>query len=89
MPLSKNAMLRYRVIDRCLSVQGRLWSLEELLGKCNEAMKDYAGCGISKRTVQGDLQFMRSSEPGFGAPIVVRERKYYTYGELGYSIFRR
>lgn len=88
MPLNKNAMLRYRVLDRCLRVPGRLWSLEELQHRCNEAMRDYTGMGISKRTVQGDLQFMRSSEPGFEAPIVVRERKYYTYGELGYSIFR-
>lgn len=88
MPLNKNALLRYRVLDRCLRVPGRLWSLEELQACCNEAMRACTGMGISRRTVQGDLQFMRSSAPGFDAPIVVRERKYYTYGELGYSIFR-
>ena len=89
MPLCKNAMLRYRVIDRCLRVPGRLWTLEELRERCNEAMIAYAGCGISKRTIQNDIQFMRSSEPGFDAPIVVRERKYYTYDEVGFSIFKR
>lgn len=87
MPLCKNAMLRYRVIDRCLRVPGRLWSLEELHDRCNDALKAYSGNGISKRTIQGDLQFMRSSSPGFEAPIVVRERKYYTYDDMNYSIF--
>lgn len=89
MPLNKNALLRYRVLDRCLRVPGRLWSLEELQTRCNEAMRACIGMEISKRTVQNDLQFLRSSSPGFAAPIVVRERKYYTYGELGYSIFRQ
>lgn len=89
MPLCKNAMLRYRVIDRCLRVQGRLWTLEELHERCNDALKEYSGCGISQRTIQNDLQFMRSGSPGFDAPIVVRERKYYTYAEVGFSIFKR
>lgn len=89
MPLCKNAMLRYRVIDRCLRVPGQMWTLEELRDRCNEAMMAYAGYGISLRTIQNDLQFMRSSSPGFDAPIVVRKRKYYTYAEVGFSIFKR
>lgn len=49
-------------------------------------MWDYCGLGVSERTVQADLQFMRSSSPGYDAPIVVVDKKYYTYSDPNYSI---
>jgi len=42
--------------------------------------------GASKRTVQGDLQLMRDKEMGYGAPITVIAKKYYTYADVDYSI---
>lgn len=87
MPFSKNAMLRYRVIDYCLRIPGRLWSLEQLQDECNRALRDYTGVEVSLRTIQADIQFMRSAPPGFCAPIVVRHNKYYEYADPGYSIF--
>lgn len=86
MPASKNALLRYRTIDRCLRNRLRKWTLQDLVDKCNEAMWDYSGQGISERTIQADLQFMRSDSPGYNAPIVVVNKKYYTYEDPNFSI---
>ena len=51
-------------------------------------MYEYEGIdkGVSKRTVQGDIQIMRSDKLGYNAPITVEEKKYYTYEDAHYSI---
>ena len=42
--------------------------------------------GISTRTVQLDIQIMRSDKLGYNAPIVVYDKIYYTYADPDYSI---
>ena len=42
--------------------------------------------GVSVRTVQGDLQIMRSDKLGYNAPIEVYDRIYYRYADTDYSI---
>lgn len=42
--------------------------------------------GISIRTVQGDIQLMRSDKLGYNAPIEVYDNKYYRYADPDYSI---
>lgn len=86
MPLTKNPFLRYVVIDTCLRNTGRRWTIDDLTQKCSDAQFDYTGLGISKRTIQNDLQFMRGEFPGFCAPIVVRDNKYYVYADPDYDI---
>ena len=39
------------------------------------------------RTVQGDIQIMRSDKLGYNAPIEVYEHKYYRYADKDFSIF--
>lgn len=42
--------------------------------------------GVSVRTVQADIQIMRSDKLGYNAPIEVYDGKYYRYAEDDYSI---
>lgn len=42
--------------------------------------------GISKRTVQGDIQIMRSDKLGYNAPIETYGNGYYRYSDPDYSI---
>lgn len=86
MPASKNALLRYRTIDECLCNRLQEWTLQDLVNRCNDAMIDYCGTSVSMRSVQKDIEFMRSDSPGYNAPIVVYNRKYYTYEDPNYSI---
>jgi len=88
MPSSKNALLRYKTIDRCLRNRQRRWTLQDLMDACEQALFEYGESGIgmaSRRTIQMDLQFMRS-EAGYAAPIIVGDRKYYTYEDPEFSI---
>ena len=42
--------------------------------------------GVSVRTVQADIQVMRSDKLGYEAPIEVYEGKFYRYADEDYSI---
>ena len=85
---TKNALIRYRTIDRCLQNTGRRWTLNDLVEACSEALYELEGkdASVSKRTVQLDLQLLRSDKLGYNAPIEVYERKYYRYADPDYSI---
>ena len=88
MPTSKNALIRYKTIDNCLRNRFRKWTLEDLIDACSDALSEFEGRdeNVSRRTVQADIQMMRSDKLGYNAPIVVRENKYYTYDDPEYSI---
>ncbi len=87
MPFNRNTIVRYKTIDRMLR-KGRLHTLEELIEACCDAVYNTNGTySVSKRTIQNDIQEMRYSQAlGYYAPIVVKERKYYTYSDPDYTI---
>ena len=88
MPVNKNALIRYKTIDRCLRNKYRKWTLDDLVDACSDALYDMEGItkGVSTRTVQGDIQIMRSDKLGYYAPIEVYDNKYYRYSDPDYSI---
>lgn len=88
MPANRNALIRYKTIDQCLRNRRKRWTLEMLLDAVSDALYEYEGIdkGISRRTIQGDIQMMRSDKLGYNAPIIIKEKKYYTYEDPEYSI---
>ena len=88
MPANKNALIRYKTIDRCLRNRYRRWTLDDLVEACSDTLYDMEGItkGVSTRTVQADIQIMRSDKLGYYAPIEVYDNKYYRYSDPEYSI---
>ena len=88
MPANKNALIRYKTIDNCLRNKYRRWTLDDLVAACSEAIYDAEGIekGVSVRTVQSDIQMMRSDKLGYNAPIEVYDHKYYRYADDDFSI---
>ena len=88
MPANKNALIRYKTIDNCLRNRYRRWTLEDLVEACSDALYDMEGItkGVCARTVQMDIQIMRSDKLGYNAPIEVYDRIYYRYADPDYSI---
>ncbi|NER17353.1 helix-turn-helix transcriptional regulator [Spongiivirga citrea] len=88
MALNKNALIRYKTIDKCLQNGYRKWTLDDLITACSDALYEYEGreINVSKRTVQLDIQLMRSDKLGYNAPIEVYRKKYYRYEDPEYSI---
>jgi predicted DNA-binding transcriptional regulator YafY len=88
MPVNRNALIRYRTIDKCLQNRLRKWTIEDLIDACNEALAEFESIekGISMRTIRMDINAMRSDKLGYNAPIIVKDKKYYTYEDADYSI---
>lgn len=66
----------------------RRWTLDDLVEACSDALYEMEGItrGVSVRTVQADMQVMRSDKLGYNAPIEVYDTKYYRYADPDYSI---
>lgn len=88
MSQNKNALIRYKTIDKCLQNQYRQWTLQDLMEACSDALYEYEGKenSVSKRTTQLDIQLMRSEKLVYNAPIVVYDKKFYKYDEEDFTI---
>jgi predicted DNA-binding transcriptional regulator YafY len=88
MSINKLALIRYKTIDDCLRNRMRKWTLEDLIEKVTAVIYELESItsGVSKRTMQADIQLMRSNKLGYNAPIIVTAKKYYSYEDPKYSI---
>mgnify|MGYP001942933634 CR=1 FL=1 len=90
MPKTKNAQIRYQVLDRCFRNSGRKFFWEDLLKEVNIALEEFNGPGskIKRRQLYDDIRFMESEE-GFKIPLKKYsdgKRKYYRYTNTEFSI---
>ncbi len=89
MPANKYALLRYRIIDRCIgNVYKPYPGKEDLRRACEEELYGSAGERVSESTIDKDIYAMRNElNLGYHAPIAFsKEHKGYYYTEPGYSI---
>lgn len=89
MPANKYALLRYRIIDRCLTNKGKPYpSREDLREACEDALYGSGGDAISLSTIDKDIWAMKNeSEMGYFAPIKFNKQEGgYFYDQEGYSI---
>jgi predicted DNA-binding transcriptional regulator YafY len=90
MATNKRAIIRYRVIDKCLRQTDRAWNWKTLAEACAMEIEKSTGMKttLSERTIKGDLMDMRNDEAlGYYAPIEYdRKEKSYYYSRRDYSI---
>jgi predicted DNA-binding transcriptional regulator YafY len=91
MPTTSNALLRYRILDRCFSNFHKIYTIEDLLDEVNERLIDFKGKGISERQIRDDIKYMRDRVT-FDAPIVAipyeGKKCHYCYSDSNFSIFK-
>lgn len=70
MSTNKNAIIRYRTLDKCFRNTGRRYNINTLLEECNRALLEFDPNleGIKKRQLYDDIRFMES-EQGWSVPI--------------------
>jgi predicted DNA-binding transcriptional regulator YafY len=89
MPANKYALLRYRIIDRCISNKFKPFpNKEDLREACEEELYGSDGDRISASTIDKDLYAMRNeANLGYFAPIAYsKAEKGYYYDDPDYSI---
>ncbi len=90
MPINKNALIRYKALDKCFGNFGRKYYIQDLLTAVNNALSahDPDSTGIQLRQLRSDISFMKSSD-GFSAPIeafLEGRKAYYRYEDKKFSI---
>jgi predicted DNA-binding transcriptional regulator YafY len=89
MPINKYALMRYRIIDRCLTNSARPFpSREDLRAACEEQLYGLGSGIISLSTIDKDIASMKNEgDLGYYAPIAYdRARKGYYYADENYTI---
>jgi len=90
MAKNKNAIIRYRVLDRCFGNPGRNYTVSDLVNECNNALQDDnpSTGGVCRRTIFEDIRFMESAQ-GWSVPLLrIKNGKttYYRYSDSNFSI---
>lgn len=93
MATNKNAAIRYRIIDSCLSNSHRRYTFNDLLDAINTQLREIHGpqSEIKIRTLREDIRHLRSPEGG-KAPIETYKKDgktYYRYGQKDFKLYNQ
>jgi len=89
MPVNKNAVIRYRIIDNCLRNRARKWTWKDILDEVNNELDKEGISPIGKTTLFEDLKdiefrvYSSDIEKHFGHN---KKIVYYRYADPDYSI---
>lgn len=95
MASNKHAQIRYKVLDDCFSNFRRKFYFNDLLERCNEALRELYGeehTGIKTRTLRSDINYIRARAAEAGVDVESVDDGngyYYRYTEPDFSIFKR
>lgn len=89
MPKNRNALFRYRIIDRCLANRTRSWTWNNILEEVNRKLEEDGQPPISKTTIFEDFKDLEYRV--YKAPIekyagADRRTQYMRYADPTYSI---
>lgn len=90
MATNKNALIRYKVLDKCFRNPGKRYFIGDLISECESVLLeiDPDSNGISRRQIFEDIAFMESID-GWSIELdKLRDGKkvYYRYADMSFSI---
>ena len=90
MPVDRQVLLRYRVLNECFRNRYREYTIDDLVEECNKAMAreyDSTAC-VSKRTIQNDIANLQLSPYNIELRDDLRKgrQKLYRYKDTSYTL---
>lgn len=82
MPVDRNKMLRYKVLDECFRDTSKLYKIGDLLECCNREMDRLDLKHVSRRTVQQDIQTLQMEPCNVEFDSGLRKLNYYRYADV-------
>lgn len=87
MPVDKQVLLRYQVLNKCFRSRYREYTIEDMLDECNKALRSQDKPEVSKRTIQNDITTL---ETDYGIRLQENlkrgRQRLYRYYDLDYSL---
>ena len=90
MPVDKQVLLRYQVLNKCFRNRYREYTIDDLVDECNKALLKELDIvkGVSKRTVQNDISNLQM--PPYGIRLNEKlkrgKQRLYRYTDTEYSL---
>ena len=90
MAITKNPLIRFKILDKCFRNPFKIYYFETLLEELNKELYEVTGNqnGIKTRQLRDDIAFMKSSE-GWNiqlSELTDGKKKIYRYEDLNFSI---
>jgi len=86
MPIDRNKMLRYKILNECFRDMSRQYRIGDLLVCVNRELKRYDLNTVSRRTVQKDLHDLQMEPHNVEFDKVLRESNCYRYADTSFSL---
>ena len=87
MPVDKQVLLRYQVLNKCFRNRYREYTIDDLVDECNKALRRMDKPDVSKRTIQNDINIL---EVDYGIMLDEKlkqgKKRLYRYVDTNYSI---
>lgn len=87
MPVDKQVLLRYQVLNRCFRNRYREFTIDKLVEECNEALRKADKPDVSKRTIQNDINIL---EADYGIKLDENlkqgKKRLYRYVDTSYTL---
>ena len=87
MPIDKQVLLRYQVLNKCFRNRYREYTIDDLVNECNKALRRMDKPDVSKRTIQNDINIL---EADYGIMLDEKlkqgKKRLYRYIDTDYSI---
>lgn len=87
MPVDKQVLLRYQVLNKCFRNRYREYTIDNLVDECNKALRRIDKPDVSKRTIQNDINIL---EADYGIMLDEKlkqgKKRLYRYIDTDYSI---
>ena len=86
MPLDRNKLLRYQVLNTCFKDTSRHYRIGDLVDCCNRELRRYDLREVSRRTVQNDLQTLQAEPYNVEFDPVLKKHNVYRYVDTSYNL---
>lgn len=87
MPVDKQVLLRYQVLNKCFRNRYREYTIDDLVDECNKALRHMDKPDVSKRTIQNDINTLEADYH-----IILNEnlrqgrKRLYRYKDTNYTL---
>ena len=86
MPLDRNKLLRYQVLNTCFQDTSRQYRSGDLVDCCNRELQRYDLKEVSKRTVQLDVQTLQAEPYNVSCYKLIVKKRFVSIGSNSHYI---
>ena len=86
MPLNKDQLLRYQILNACFKDTSRLYDINALTECCQKETLSVYGKSVSKRSVHNDIRLLQFAPYNVEFDDDLKKRHYYRYADTSFNL---